>query len=92
MVVFPRQAAFHVVTNTALQEGTDNVYNACWRYRTATDGLQQGIVSLPDLTRVMESVRPQSGYTRTLWTAMADLSRKEMTMTYRAEDSDLPRA
>ena len=91
MVVFPRWAAFHVVTNTALQEGTDYVYGACWRYKTATDGLQQGISSLPDLTRVMESVRPQSGYTRTLWTAMADLSRKEMTVTYRSEDYAIAR-
>ena len=91
MVVFPRQAAFHVVTNTALQEGTDYVYGACWRYRTATDGLQQGISSMPDLSRVMESVRPQSGYTRTLWTAMADLSRKEMTVNYRAEDYAITR-
>jgi predicted choloylglycine hydrolase len=91
MVVLPRQAPFHVVTNTALQEGTDYVYGACWRYRTATDGLQQGISSMPDLSGVMESVRPQSGYTRTLWTAMADLSRKEMTVSYRSENYAISR-
>ena len=91
MVVFPRQAAFHVVTNTALQEGTDYVYGACWRYRTATDALLQGISSLPDLSRVMESVRPQSGYTRTLWTAMADLSRKELKVSYRSENYAISR-
>ncbi len=46
---------------------------------------------MPDLTRVMESVRPRSGYTRTLWTATADLSRKEMTVTCRAEDYSIAR-
>jgi predicted choloylglycine hydrolase len=90
--VFPRQSSYRILTNTALQEGEEYVYGACWRYRTATDKLQRGMSSLPDLVGVMESVRQLSGNHRTLWTALADLTKRELLAAYRAENYAIPHA
>ncbi len=91
LIVFPRQSSYLVLTNTALQEGEEYVYGACWRYRAATDLLRQGVWSLPELSGVMEAVRQTRGAHRTLWTAMADLTRKEMVASYRPENYAMPR-
>ncbi len=90
LIVFPRKSPYLVLTNTALQEGEEYVYGKCWRYRTATDLVQQGIWSLPDLAGVMAAVRQLSGNHRTLWTAMADLTKKEMMVSYRPENYAIP--
>jgi predicted choloylglycine hydrolase len=90
LIVFPRRSSFLVLTNAALQEGEEYVYSACWRYRTVTDLLRQGISNLADLMGVMEAVRQTSGGIRTIWTETADLARREVFVTYRAEDFSIP--
>jgi predicted choloylglycine hydrolase len=85
-LVFPRQSPFLVLTNTALQEGTAYAYSSCWRYRTGTDMLTKGISSLGSLAQVVGAIQVRSGPTRTLWSVLTDLTRKEFVVAYLADN------
>jgi predicted choloylglycine hydrolase len=86
LLAFHRQSPFLVLTNTALQEGTAYAYNSCWRYKTATDMLSKGISSLGGLGQVVGAIQFRSGPTRTLWSLLADLAKKEFIVAYLADN------
>lgn len=83
--VFRRQAPWHVMTNTALQEGTAYNYQNCTRFRTAADLLSAGITGPGGIARVLGAIQMHSGATRTLWSSIADLSKREFTAAYRGD-------
>ena len=86
MVTFPRKHPYHVLTNTALQEGIDFVISQCWRYSTAINLLSSGINGIGELFEVMRKIQFISGDARTLWTGMYDLSKKEMDVRFKEEN------
>lgn len=86
MISFPRTHHYMVLTNTAYQEGHQFIMDHCWRYREATENLQGGIATQEDLLRVTSSIRATHGESRTLWSAITDLSERRMDVYYRSED------
>jgi len=78
------------MTNTTLLDGTNYAYATDARYRAAVNRLAQGVADLNDLTGVMRSIQQESGASRTIYTLMADLSKREVTTYYAGEGFRTP--
>jgi hypothetical protein len=87
MVLLDKEGPYELMTNTALQKGDDYVANNCWRYRTAKPMLESGILDMNDMFTIMETIRPTSGSSRTLWTSVMDVTNKRFEVYYRKEYS-----
>lgn len=88
--VFRRDKPYLLLTNTAYLEGLDFIERYCSRYQKAKPMLETGIGDVSQLFDVMKGIQFTAGETRTLWTAMFDLSTLEMDVRYRAEGFSTP--
>jgi hypothetical protein len=87
MVVLDKNGPYELMTNTALQKGEEYVMNNCWRYRTAKPMIETGILDSSDMFDVMNTIRPTSGGSRTLWTSIMDLNNRSFEVYFRKEYS-----